>query len=131
MEFRFLKPSSTNDFVNRPINQTNDIHTYMNTINSFFSIRLKYILIGFLRLYDQIDHDLEAFKWKSLTFLTSIGIGSIGAIELRANNSIAVRNGDIGVFESVGRSSNLLWRFYLFLKHRQISVQMMNIPYEQ
>lgn len=120
-----------NKWLCQPAYKPNEWYTYINTINSFFSIRLKYILIGFLRLYDQIDHDLEAFKWKSLTFLTSIGIGSIGAIELRANNSIAVRNGDIGVFESVGRSSNLLWRFYLFLKHRQISVQMMNIPYEQ
>lgn len=104
-----------NKWLCQPAYKPNEWYTYINTINSFFSIRLKYILIGFLRLYDQIDHDLEAFKWKSLTFLTSIGIGSIGAIELRANNSIAVRNGDIGVFVSVGRSSNLLWRFYLFI----------------
>lgn len=39
-----------NKWLCQPAYKPNEWYTYINTINSFFSIRLKYILIGFLKL---------------------------------------------------------------------------------
>lgn len=91
MEFRFLKPSSTNDFVNRPINQTNEIHihkhnqfVFLNSVEIYFNwflktLRPNWSWFGSIQMEIVDIFDIH-WDWKYWRF--------------RAYNSIAVQNGD-------------------------------------